>query len=148
MRREYQRELVLCPDLVPNSSGFELIDLEPSEEERGVVAQPSPPISVKSSSSNNTVHGVDELSASSPDSGYGNTPEYINAARSTDSEGKVHRQPSEAVNECAAEERVRGDTETTVFPMEPGGGQSPLQEVCREAPYKACEQCPWELSNA
>ena len=75
---------VPCPVSRPRrtSGGFELVDITQGDEEGGclVVVQPSPPISVKSSSSNNTVHGADELQASSPDSGYGNTPDYVNPA--------------------------------------------------------------------
>lgn len=78
---------VPCPVSRPRrtSGGFELID---EEGVCPVIVQPSPPISVKSSSSNNTVHGVDELQPSSPDSGYGNTPDYVNhgGVRSTDGE--------------------------------------------------------------
>ena len=129
-----------------NSSGFEVIDVEPCEEERGVVAQPSPPISVKSSSSNNTVNGVDEPVASSPDSGYGNTPEYINAARSTDSEGRGHQQPSGATNESTPQDRVRGEAESRDLVMPSRGEGPPRGGSVERTPLKHAHTVPSNLA--
>ena len=129
-----------------NSSGFELVDVEPCEEERGMVAQPSPPISVKSSSSNNTVNGVDELVTSSPDSGYGNTPEYINAARSTDSEGRGHQQPSGATNESTPQNRVRGETESRDVVMRSRGEGPHRGGSVERSPLKHAHTVPSNLA--
>ncbi len=110
-----------CPVLTrlrTDSSGFELIEAETGDD--GAINQPSPPISVKSnSSSNNTLAGGpgDELQPSSPDSGYGNTPDYVNAARSEEKE-----------------KRERGSTNNSVFSVDSAGGSSRRGDVSVDRP--------------
>lgn len=95
-----------CPVTRPrtNSSGFELIEAEMGGEE-GAITQPSPPISVKSSSSSNNTLAGGGGDDSSPDSGYGNTPDYVNAARSEDKD-----------------KRERGSTNNSVFSVDSVSG--------------------------
>ncbi|XP_064394629.1 protein associated with UVRAG as autophagy enhancer-like [Halichondria panicea] len=96
-----------------NSSGFEFVEIDEC-----ITVQPSPPISVKSNSSSNTPTDRDELAPSSPDSGYGNTPEYINATQDK------------------TNSRERGGTNNSVFSVDSvGGGSSP-------APRRAVERPP------
>ncbi len=113
-----------------DSSGFELVEVETEEE--GAIIQPSPPISMKSSSSsNNTLAGGagDELQPSSPDSGYGNTPDYVNAARSENKDKREH-----------------GSTDNSVFSVDSMSG-SPRRGPTDQPPLQHTHSVPVNMAN-
>lgn len=83
--------------------------------------QPSPPISVKSESV--SVHS--EESTSSPDSGYGNTPEYPNA-NAANGEAKSVEESSQqnGMRDLHQESKLRADSDDTDGGFNSGAGQS------------------------
>ncbi len=102
--------------------GYEVIDLkdvssvvDSASREFVMVSsqnvQPSPPISMKSES----VSVNSEESTSSPDSGYGNTPEYPNANNASNGEAKSVEGPSSQQNGVHQESKLRADSDDCGF---------------------------------
>lgn len=117
--------------------GYEVIDLkdvssvvDSGNREFVIVpaqnVQPSPPISMKSES----VSVNSEESTSSPDSGYGNTPEYPNA-NAANGEAKSVEEPSQqnGVRDLHQESKLRAGSDDTDGGFNGGAGRSHSDNV-------------------
>ena len=111
------------------AEGYEVIDLKDvgsvvDSANRGVVVavqnvQPSPPISVKSES----VSVNSEESTSSPDSGYGNTPEYPNANANGEAKSVEESSQQNGVRDLHQESKLRAGSDDTDGGFNSGTGQ-------------------------
>ena len=112
--------------------GYEVIDLkdvssvvDSGNKEFVIIpaqnVQPSPPISMK----NESVSVHSEESTSSPDSGYGNTPEYPNA-NAANGEAKSVEEPSQqnGVRDLHQESKLRAGSDDTDGGFHGGAGRS------------------------
>lgn len=139
-----------CPVTNTDTSDqFEWVDVEQGDDGAClIVIHPSPPISIQSSSSTNTVHEVEDRQPSSPDSGYGITPDNVRHSGGTDGSTtsdlgatdrgqSAHRRPEQSLSRqrsgavCeedpvlsdmapARNARCRGDTDNSVFSVDSG----------------------------
>ena len=98
------------------AEGYEVIDLKDvssiiDSTNRAVTAQqnvqPSPPISMKSES----VNSEESTTTSSPDSGYGNTPEYPNANTSSEAKSSVGESRQNGVQNAHQQRQASEETD-------------------------------------